>query len=248
MASEPAGPGEAPSGRSGATIQPRPEPPPPLTSAPASDPVPGPFPAPVERRAAIIAEARALFLVRGYAPVSMQQIADAVGINKATLYHHFRDKDDLFLAVMAGEIDFACGRIAAAIDGATRDGATTIRDCLERVVLATLDMARCDFRTLFHSLKNEVATERRQAFFAGRTTPWAQLRPVFVAAMARGEIREADPDLYIELFLGMAHSQASGTMRTRDTLPAGIVAPLVAGVFLNGIGTRERTAIDAAAD
>ena len=43
-------------------------------------------------RARVVQQARELFLAQGYAAVSMQQIADAVGVNKATLYHYFRDK------------------------------------------------------------------------------------------------------------------------------------------------------------
>ena len=55
-------------------------------------------------RMRVLREARALFTAEGFAAVSMQQIADAATINKATLYHHFRDKEALFLSVIASEI------------------------------------------------------------------------------------------------------------------------------------------------
>ncbi len=57
----------------------------------------------VSGRGRILREARLLFTAQGYAAVSMQQIADAAAVNKATLYHHFRDKEDLFLSVMVEE-------------------------------------------------------------------------------------------------------------------------------------------------
>ncbi len=53
-----------------------------------------------ESRNRVLDAAYPLFVQQGYKAVSMQQIADAVSINKATLYHHFRSKDDLFLAVV----------------------------------------------------------------------------------------------------------------------------------------------------
>ncbi len=62
---------------------------------------------PVEGRNRILLEARPLFVARGFNAVSMQQIADAVGVNKATLYHHFRDKEELFLEVVREEIERA---------------------------------------------------------------------------------------------------------------------------------------------
>ena len=39
-----------------------------------------------------------LFLARGYAGTSMADLAEACGIQKASLYHHFASKDALFVA------------------------------------------------------------------------------------------------------------------------------------------------------
>src|SRR6478609_5386444 len=61
----------------------------------------------IEGRERIAQEAQPLFVARGFYAVSMQQIADAAGVNKATLYHHFRDKEELFLEVVRGEIERA---------------------------------------------------------------------------------------------------------------------------------------------
>jgi AcrR family transcriptional regulator len=50
--------------------------------------------------ARIIEEATCLFVASGYCGISMREIAEAVGISKAGLYYHFRDKEDLFLAIL----------------------------------------------------------------------------------------------------------------------------------------------------
>jgi AcrR family transcriptional regulator len=39
------------------------------------------------------------FAQKGYEGATMQEIAEAVGINKASIYNHFKGKEDLFLAV-----------------------------------------------------------------------------------------------------------------------------------------------------
>ena len=47
-------------------------------------------------RARILQVARAAFVERGYAAVSMQELAGAAGLTKAAIYYHFRDKQELF--------------------------------------------------------------------------------------------------------------------------------------------------------
>ncbi|MES1201439.1 MAG: TetR/AcrR family transcriptional regulator [Pseudomonadota bacterium] len=57
-------------------------------------------PSPRDRkRAQIIAAARETFFAQGYAGASMDQIAVRSGVSKATVYAHFRSKDELLLAV-----------------------------------------------------------------------------------------------------------------------------------------------------
>lgn len=50
-------------------------------------------------RAAIVTAARARFAENGYAGTSLDDIALAAGATKGAVYHHFRDKRDLFRAV-----------------------------------------------------------------------------------------------------------------------------------------------------
>ena len=53
----------------------------------------------LDRRAAIIQTASALFAEHGYGSVGMRTIADAVGVKAPSLYHHFPSKLDLLYAV-----------------------------------------------------------------------------------------------------------------------------------------------------
>ena len=55
-------------------------------------------------RERILDEARSLFLTKGFAATSMQEIADAVGLTKPALYYHFKDKQELMLAVIGREM------------------------------------------------------------------------------------------------------------------------------------------------
>src|SRR3979409_1483286 len=50
-------------------------------------------------RGALLAAARRLFAVRGYAAVGTEEIVRAAGVTRGALYHQFRDKEQLFEAV-----------------------------------------------------------------------------------------------------------------------------------------------------
>lgn len=51
-------------------------------------------------REKILAEALTLFSVKGYDPVTVRDIAYAVGIKESSLYNHFKNKQDIFDSII----------------------------------------------------------------------------------------------------------------------------------------------------
>lgn len=87
----------------------------------------------LERRAAIVAVARALFLEQGYAATTMSAVAEAMGGSKATLWAHFSSKEALFAEVA----DVMVGGFAARLDellGGQRFSIAGLRDFCLRFV------------------------------------------------------------------------------------------------------------------
>src|SRR3954469_3344207 len=71
-------------------------------------------------RGALIAAARKLFGARGYAGVGTEEVVAEAGVTRGALYHHFRDKRDLFRAVFVAQEQaflLGVGEAVAAVQG-----------------------------------------------------------------------------------------------------------------------------------
>lgn len=68
-------------------------------------------------RSDIIQAAAQIFRQKGYHAASMQDIADAVGLQKASLYHHVASKQDILLEILDQALDLLITDMQAVIDG-----------------------------------------------------------------------------------------------------------------------------------
>lgn len=84
-----------------------------------------------ETRALLIGTARRLFAERGFARVSLQDVLLERGLTKGAIYHHFRDKQALFHAVV---VDVQASIAEAAAQAGARGGDPWL--ALERVCRA----------------------------------------------------------------------------------------------------------------
>ena len=69
-------------------------------------------------RAHICAAAKEVFFVRGFTAPTMEQIAQAAGIQRSTLYTHFRDKEEILSAITA-EYTLGLRYVVARLPGPT---------------------------------------------------------------------------------------------------------------------------------
>jgi AcrR family transcriptional regulator len=71
-----------------------------------------------ERERQVLDSARALFAERGYAEVTMDEVASAVGVTKPLLYNYFGNKEQLFLACMKPAADALLTHVVGAVQDA----------------------------------------------------------------------------------------------------------------------------------
>lgn len=79
-----------------------------------------------DRRDAIVAIAQHEFAAKGYAGTSMSVIAARVGGSKATLYNHFKSKEELFVAV----VERKCAQIRQMLNQAEMESSGDLRATL----------------------------------------------------------------------------------------------------------------------
>ena len=67
------------------------------------------------RRDDILQAAAQIFRQKGYNAASMQDIADAVGLQKPSLYHHVNSKQDILLALLDHALDLLIADMQAVL-------------------------------------------------------------------------------------------------------------------------------------
>lgn len=79
----------------------------------------------------VIEAAKALFLEKGYAGASMARVAEAAGMQKASVYHHFPSKEALFVACVTAGYESVLERLRAVRDREELNHAERLRAVLE---------------------------------------------------------------------------------------------------------------------
>lgn len=159
-------------------------------------------PAEPDGRVRIILAAQPLFVEHGYKAVSMQQIATASGIHKATLYHHFRDKDAIFMAVVRKEME----RLRADLEQAIEQGGTA-REQLVELGWRVFQPSRADFGRLMQDVHQHLPETASTNLNASESFPWEAIEGIFAQATERGELPAVDPNLAATMFAGQLWAQ-----------------------------------------
>lgn len=154
-------------------------------------------------RERILTEATRLFVSHGYHGISMREIAEAVGVSKAGLYYHFKDKEDLFLAILIANLE----EIEQLIQRAREEGATA-QEQISRVMRAIFRRAP-EQRAIIRLASQEMAELSREARATfGRLYQEKfihQIEDILRQGVARGELKPVNVRLATWLLLGMAY-------------------------------------------
>jgi AcrR family transcriptional regulator len=152
------------------------------------------------RESAILTATRRLFDERGVAEAQIEEIARAVGINRAIVYRHFTGKEELFALALVGYLD----ELESALTEAAASQADP-RQQLAAIVSAFVDygVGHPAFVDCAHSLMRRTGTELFDEISEGAmlrlgraiASCLAALRRTLDAGVASGDFRVDDAPL-----------------------------------------------------
>jgi AcrR family transcriptional regulator len=166
----------------------------------------------MDNRAAILTCALKLFAARGYDAVGVQEIVEAAGITKPTLYHYFGSKQGLLDVLLGEHFDRLCAAVrqAAAYQG-------DLPLTLTRVAVAYFDFAG-----------------KNKAFYRWQLALWFA-PPESDACRAVSRLNNELYELIEDLFLRAAadHGNMKGRQRAYAATFIGMINTYI-GLSLNG--------------
>jgi AcrR family transcriptional regulator len=156
-------------------------------------------------REKILDAAEELFARRGFAGVGLSELAEAVGLGKSSLFHHFRSKAQLYAAVVERiliDIENALVRALAA-------GGSPV-ERLDRWIDTIIDLlgerpahSRLLLRSMFEDDELSGALEEEQAADRALARILEAVGNLLREGMARGELRAASIPHTLQSMIGM---------------------------------------------
>lgn len=179
----------------------------------------------------ILAASARLFARRGYPATSMNQVAEACGLSKATLYHYYRDKYSLLVSIADDHVSRLLVLVRD-IEAEQRAPDAALRELIRRILREYAD-AQDAHRVLTEDVRFLSPEDRARVLGKEREV-------VASFANAVGGIRPELADALLTkplsmLLFGMINWLFTW-MRADGDLDYDAMAPIVADLFMGGLG------------
>lgn len=180
----------------------------------------------------ILKIAKRLFINKGYYGLAMREISDELGVSKAALYYHFKDKEQLFLAILKAYLDEMEAGINSIITETT-SGGERIRKFAEYVLSQPAEQ-RATIRLASQEISH-LSPDSRKAFgkiyqdkFVGK------IQSMLQAGMETGEFRAVPIEVATWTLLGMMYPYFYPAHTGENPVPAETIHEIV-DIYLKGI-------------
>lgn len=184
--------------------------------------------------------AHGLFAERGFADVTMDEIAAAVGVTKPLLYNYFGNKERLYIACMEQAGDTLTRTVGEAIAGTASPG-----DALGagvRAFFAFLDSDRAAWAVLFdETLPNSGEVADKVASYRGQIVELVSQSLLAQLPEARRGATRVEIEALSAALLGAAEELARWWLRT-EAIGAAEAAELLISTVEPGIRARSQAA------
>ena len=191
------------------------------------------------KRQAILAGATRMFLAHGYRNASMEKIAQAAPVSKATLYNHFGSKNTLLAAVISG----LCGSLLQTMTEVTIES-DDVENNLNKIATSAVDLIYSEDALAIYRLvvaESPDFPELGQLFYqSGPQAALTQLEDYFRRLNVKGSFNIIDPvfaaDAFFSMLKGDLHLRCllSKTLRPSADEKKHLIAQVIA-FYMRGI-------------
>jgi AcrR family transcriptional regulator len=179
----------------------------------------------------ILARAAALFAQRGYHGVSMNDLAEACGLGKATLYHYYKDKGE----VLCNIADAHVSRLVELCRSVFEDDSIRPEHKLETLIgrfMKEYAVAQNPHRVLTEDVRFLAAPERQQILDKER---YVVLSFANAIGLVRPDAQQAELEKPLAMLLFGMLNWMFTWLKPDGKLSHEALAPLVVDLFLHGL-------------
>jgi len=196
-----------------------------------------------DTRASILAAARRIFARRGLVGASVREVAEAAQVNNAMIYYHFKDKEDLYRAVLSDSFS----ALSEIWNDPVFTGGATVRRKIERFIESYIRFQKGN-EDLRRIMAMEFASSGDSTLICMRhfDDTYARLAGLFREGVRTGEIRKLDPFLTVASLTGIiTHNfilqpMAEHVRGRRMELSPKKFGAFVSGLFFDGLAADRR--------
>jgi AcrR family transcriptional regulator len=146
----------------------------------------------------ILEHATVLFDEKGYGETRLQDIADAMGVSRPTIYYYYKSKEEILIALLWDMVN--ADQVIEPATDTSLDPLERLRQVVLRIGYQVMDspgrvrIINRNFPQLPERVQQEYMAERRRVRQA--------LRSTLEGAVVVGAVRPVDPDLTTSMILG----------------------------------------------
>jgi AcrR family transcriptional regulator len=184
----------------------------------------------------LVAEAARLFRTKGYGETTTRELAERMGLQKASLYHHMSTKEELLFQICIEALE----HMNEAVESASA-GYESAFDSLQHAIIAHIESALGDadmHATMLIEMRG-LSDAHSESVRSGRRSYEARFRRLLEAAQREGRVRSDIDAKWMTLALMNLLNWTIFWYHPDEGMPPGDLAKILREIYLHGAVTGE---------
>lgn len=184
-----------------------------------------------ENRQSLFESAAGIFTRKGYHKTTVEEIAAAIGVSKGTIYYYFKNKEELYLAIIREGVDLFYGQLAKAAESTAGP-----QDKIRKLIRGHFIFCEKENDLVFLFLKEMGSTDFSRDILANMLAKCLQVyREVIEEGIAEGVFRPVDPEIITSALFGMLTITAFHYLSYSREIPLEPVSAALEDIFFKGL-------------